>query len=88
MPGPSDTPANIEGLVKLLTLEPDSRRRRQLLRAGRQLWKPELVARLYDEVVRLARVDLRQAERLARAALWISGQIGDEGSRADRKSVV
>jgi len=82
MPSPSGTPANLEGFVELLALEPSSRRRRQLLQAGREWWKPETVTRFYDEVVRLARVDLRQAERLARAALWISGEIGDEGSRA------
>ena len=82
MPRPSGTPANLESLVELLALEPGSRRRRQLLQAGREWWKPETVARLYDEVVRLVRIDLRQAERLARAALWISGQIGDEASRA------
>ena len=30
-------------------------------------------------MVRLARVDLRQAERLARAAAWLSRQIGRRG---------
>ena len=82
MTGPSQTPASLESLVELLALQPDSRRRRQLLQAGREWWKPETVARLYDEVVRLVRVDLRQAERLARAAAWIAAQIDDEGSRA------
>ena len=82
MPGPSQTPASLESLVELLALQPESRRRRQLLQAGREGWKPETVARLYDEVVRLVRVDLRQAERLARAAAWIAAQIEDEGSRA------
>jgi CHAT domain-containing protein/TolA-binding protein len=82
MSGPPETPANLESLVELLALQPEPRRRRQLLQAGREWWKPETVARLYDEVVRLARVDLRQAERLARAAAWISARIGDEVSRA------
>jgi CHAT domain-containing protein/tetratricopeptide (TPR) repeat protein len=82
MPGPSQTPGSLESLVELLALQPQSRRRRQLLQAGREWWKPETVARLYDEVVRLVRVDLRQAERLARAAAWIAAQIEDEGSRA------
>jgi CHAT domain-containing protein len=82
MPGPSGTSANLESLMELLALEPDSRQRRQLLQAGREWWKPETVVRLYDEVVRLARIDLRQAERLARAAAWISTQLNDEGSRA------
>jgi CHAT domain-containing protein/tetratricopeptide (TPR) repeat protein len=82
MSGLPETPANLERLMEMLALEADSRRRRHLLQAGREWWKPETVGRLYDEVVRLARVDLRQAERLARAAAWISEQIGDEGSRA------
>jgi len=82
MSGPPETPVPLENLMELLALEPDSRRRRQLLQAGREWWKPETVTRLYDEVVRLARIDLRQAERLARAALWISRQIGDEASVA------
>ena len=82
MPGPFEPPATLDSLLELLAVEPDSRRRRQLLQSGREWWKPKTVTRLYDEVVRLTRVDLRQAERLARAALWISGQIGDEGSRA------
>jgi tetratricopeptide (TPR) repeat protein len=82
MSGPPENPANLESLVERLVLQPESRRRRQLLQAGREWWKPETVRRLYDEVVRLARVDLRQAERLARAAAWIAAQIGDEGSRA------
>jgi tetratricopeptide (TPR) repeat protein len=82
MPGPSENPANLEGLVELLALQPEPRRRRQILQAGREWWQPETVARLYDEVVRLSRVDLRQAERLARAAAWIAARIDDEGSRA------
>jgi len=82
MSGPPETPATLESLMELLALQPDSRRRRQLLQAGREWWKPETVARFYDEVVRLARIDLRQAERLARAAAWVSAQIGEESSRA------
>ena len=68
MHGLPENPANLEGLMKLLALQPESRQRRQILQAGRKWWKPEAVARFYDEVVRLTRVDLRQAERLARAA--------------------
>jgi CHAT domain-containing protein len=82
MPGPFENPANLESFMELLALQPNPRRRRQLLLAGPQWWKPETVARLYDEVVRLVRVDLRQAERLALAAEWISAQIDDEVTRA------
>lgn len=45
-------------------------------------WKrrptPELMDRLYDEVVRLVRVDLAQARRVARAARWLAQAWKDE----------
>lgn len=49
-------------------------------------WKsrpsPQLVDRLYDEVVRLVRVDLTQARRVARAAHWLAREWKDEYSLA------
>lgn len=49
-------------------------------------WKarpsPQLVDRLYDEVVRLVRVDLAQARRVARAAYWLAREWKDEYSLA------
>ena len=47
-----------------------------------ELWTPAIVEGLYERVVRVARVDLRQAERLADAAMWIADQLGDDRSRA------
>ena len=64
----SAPPADLEALIVRLTVEPSSRRRRQLLHSGRAWWQPETVTRFYDEVVRLIHVDLKQAERMARAA--------------------
>jgi CHAT domain-containing protein/Tfp pilus assembly protein PilF len=69
-------------LLEQLAHEPQKRRGRQLLSAARQWWQPQTVTRMYDEMVRLARIDLRQAERLALAAAWLSEQLDDEASRA------
>src|SRR5262249_39283178 len=57
-------------------------RRRQLLQSRREWWRPETVARFYEEVVRLLHVDVQQAERMARSASWMSDRIGDDASRA------
>ncbi len=47
-----------------------------------QLWHPDVVDELYERVVRVARVDLRQAERLADAATWLADKLGDDRCRA------
>jgi CHAT domain-containing protein len=73
---------NLSELMEQLAQEPQKRRRRELLTEAREWWQPATVTRLYDEMVRLARIDLRQAERLALAASWLSGRIDDEASRA------
>ena len=52
------------------------------LRHHRELWHPAVVESLYERVVRVARIDLRQAERLADAAAWLAKQLGDDRSRA------
>jgi len=75
-------PLDLTELLEQLANEPQKRRGRQLLLAARQWWQPQTVTRMYDEMVRLARIDLRQAERLALAAAWLSEQIDDEASRA------
>jgi CHAT domain-containing protein/predicted negative regulator of RcsB-dependent stress response len=81
MPG-APPPKTLDATLERLALEPLKRKRRQMLQAVRQAWSAEWVRRLYDEMVRLARVDLKQAGRLAEAALWVAGQIDDEGSLA------
>lgn len=75
-------PANVKGLVQQLALLTRRRDRCKLLRASRRWWRPGLVGRLYDEVVRLARVDLRQADRLAQAAAWVASQIDNQECQA------
>jgi CHAT domain-containing protein/tetratricopeptide (TPR) repeat protein len=78
-------PASSESLDQLigeLAREPNPRRRRQILQTQRELWQPDTVSRLYEEVVRLLHVDVQQAERIARAAADMADKIGDEASQA------
>jgi len=78
-------PASSESLDQLigeLAREPNPRRRRQILQTQRELWQPDTVSRLYEEVVRLLHVDVQQAERIARAAADMADNIGDEASQA------
>jgi CHAT domain-containing protein/tetratricopeptide (TPR) repeat protein len=82
MIGLSELPPGLEKLLSDLAREPVGRRRRQLLQAHRQLWKPETVTRLYDEVVRLLHVDVQQAERMARAAMQMAAGVDDDASIA------
>jgi CHAT domain-containing protein/Tfp pilus assembly protein PilF len=70
------------GLIESLAGEPNARRRRKLLDSRRDLWQPETVAQLYNEVVRLLHVDVQQAERIARAASQIADKIADDRSQA------
>ena len=74
-------PDTVNTLMAELGQEANARRRRQLLITAQPLWSPELVAQFYDEVVRLLHVDVQQAERMARAAGWLSDRIGDQASR-------
>ncbi|MFB3826837.1 MAG: CHAT domain-containing protein [Bryobacteraceae bacterium] len=69
-------------LVKALANEPDANARRALAEAWPELHTPALVDALYEEVVKLTRVDLQQAGHLAQAARWLSGRMRDEYCRA------
>ena len=75
-------PEDVQRLAAELAREPNAVRRRQLLAAHRELWRPETVSCFYDEVVRLLHVDVQQAERIARAAAQVANRIGDDASRA------
>src|SRR4051812_41477225 len=68
-------------IEQLATIE-NGQARVRLLRRHRELWGAALVHQMYDGVVRLARSDVQQAGRLARAAMWLAHQIGDDGSEA------
>jgi tetratricopeptide (TPR) repeat protein len=59
-----------------------SRARVSFLRRHRELQEPAVVEHLYARVVRLARVDLQQADRLAHAAKWVADILEDDGAGA------
>jgi CHAT domain-containing protein len=69
-------------LIEQLAAVQNGQARARVLRQHRNVWTPALIQRLYDNVVRLARIDVKQAGRLARAAMWLADQIDDEGARA------
>jgi CHAT domain-containing protein/Tfp pilus assembly protein PilF len=52
------------------------------LRRNRQLRDPAVVALLYEEVVKLVRADVQQADRLAQAADWIAKRLQDDSCSA------
>ncbi len=52
-------PPRLDAMLAQLAIEPQKRKRHKLLEASRELWDAALVSRLYDEMVRLARVDLQ-----------------------------
>ena len=60
----------------------DERARRKIFRHHPQLHHPAMVERLYEETVKLARVDLQQADRLAQAASWLAEKLDDDYCRA------
>jgi CHAT domain-containing protein len=60
----------------------NSRARARFLRGHKQLWEPAVVERLYARVVRLARIDLQRADRLAQASKWVAEKLEDDGCRA------
>lgn len=68
-------------LDKLAELPTDIARQKFLRRRG---WLHNLAAveQLYDEVVRLARIDLRRAAALARTAQWLAKQLSDDRAGA------
>src|SRR4051812_27622770 len=70
------------GLIEQLARVQNGQARARLLRQHRDLWGPPLIQEMYDGVVRLARSDLQQASRLARAAIWLADQLADDGARA------
>ncbi len=70
-----------EWIARLARLS-DEGARHAFLRGNRQLRDPALVDLLYEEVVRLVRADVQQADRLAQATAWIARRLGDDYCRA------
>lgn len=73
---------DLDTLVGSLLEESSPLRRRQILMAAPAHWRPETVKRFYNEVVRLAYVDIPRAERMARSASWLAGRLNDDSARA------
>lgn len=74
--------AELERLAVEAAAIGDGRGRRDFLRANAALHCPEAVEAIYDEAVKLTRVDLVQADRLAQAARWLAARLGDSWCRA------
>ena len=69
-------------LIDRLAALPTRRAMVAFLTRQRLLWDPVVVEQLYEQVVRVARVDVRQAKRLADGAAWLAAKLGDGRSRA------
>ena len=78
----SNPPKDLPDLIQKLGHEPSPLTRRWLLLAAKDWWSAETVTRFYDEALRLLHVDIPQAERLARSAVWLAENLGDESARA------
>jgi CHAT domain-containing protein len=78
----SNSPQTREALIDHLAGVHAPRARASFLRRHRELIEPAVVDELYGRVVRLARVDIEQADRLALAARWIADALDDAVSRA------
>jgi CHAT domain-containing protein len=78
---PSPQPPQ-ERLIDRLAELSTARLRSAFLLKHRELWDATVVDDLYARIVRLARVDLQRADRLARAATWIAEKLDDAGCRA------
>jgi CHAT domain-containing protein len=59
-----------------------ARLRAAFLLRHRELWDAAVVDALYLRIVRVARVDLQRADRLARAARWLADKLDDAGCLA------
>ena len=73
--------ASVDALVERLARARDERERRALLRRHAATAGAALVRRLADETTRRARIDLREAESLARAASRIADDLQDSYCR-------
>jgi len=70
-----------ECLAALAALSEEAART-QFLARNAELHQPDVVAWLCEQIPVLSRVDLRQADNVARAAAWLAEELNDESSRA------
>lgn len=72
----------MDPLLDQLSEFSNARLRTSFLQRHRELWQAAVVDNLYARIVRVARVDLQRADRLARAARWVAEKLDDAGSLA------
>ena len=63
--------------VEILSRIPDEASRRAFLRADPNLQTEAAVQQLFDQLLRIVRIDLRRALRVALATMWLARQLGD-----------
>lgn len=73
---------SVAKLVAQVAAIADGRARREFLRSAAGLHNAAAVEAVYDEAVKLTRVDLEQAARLAQAARWLAALLDDPWCRA------
>jgi CHAT domain-containing protein len=76
------TKSSPEAWIGRLSLLPGERERRNLLRKHAGPGSTQLVELLYQEVVKLVRINLQRAERVAQAAGWLAEELDDDAARA------
>lgn len=72
----------VTSLIDRLAVLPSRRAMIAFLTRQRELWDPAVVEQLYEQVARVARIDVREASRLADGAAWLAARLGDKRSRA------
>jgi len=75
-------PAPLDPLIDQLAEFSTARLRTSFLLRHSELWDAAVVDNLYARIVRVARVDLQRADRLAAAAKWVADKLEDAGCRA------
>lgn len=75
-------PLTADRWIARLAKLPNQRARQRLLKGHPRLSHPSIVKRLSEEVPKRARVDLKQAERLAQTAIWLANTLDDNYCRA------
>ncbi len=68
--------------IEQLSADSPEETRRKIALEHRELHRGEIIELAYDEVVRLTRVDLPRAGRLAEASIWLADVLADPASSA------
>jgi CHAT domain-containing protein len=71
-----------EGWMTKLSRETDERARKRIVRQQSLAGGRKLIDELYEEVVKLVRIDLLRADRVAEASSWLAERLDDDYARA------